>query len=61
MMTTVETNIALAGLTTFGIAATAQQLVRVGSIADVLHVLHVLNYQSGTARVQINKHADQPK
>jgi hypothetical protein len=23
-------------------------------------VLHVLSYQSGTARVQINKHADQP-
>ena len=38
-MNTVETNIALAGLTTFGIAATAQQLVRVDSVADVLQVL----------------------
>ena len=38
-MNTVETNIALAGLTTFGIAATAQQLVRVDSVADVLEVL----------------------
>jgi UDP-N-acetylmuramate dehydrogenase len=38
-MNTVETNIALAGLTTFGIAATAQQLVRVDSVADLLQVL----------------------
>ena len=39
MMNTVETNIALAGLTTFGIAATAQQLVRVEIVADVREVL----------------------
>ncbi|MBU3741826.1 MAG: UDP-N-acetylmuramate dehydrogenase [Candidatus Kapabacteria bacterium] len=38
-MNTVETNIALAGLTSFGIAAKAQQLMRVDSVADVLQVL----------------------
>ena len=38
-MNTVETNIALAGLTTFGIAARAERLVRVASARDVIDVL----------------------
>ena len=42
--------------TRFSVGATVPDFAN----ADVLHVLHVLSYQSGTARVQINKHAYQP-